>query len=219
MPVTRQFSVTERLREMILSGAFAPGERLEEPALAKVLNVSRTPIRGALSALGQEGLLTYRPQRGHVVRKASLSDVLDAYTVRGRLESLACRLLAERGADAETLGVLNECLAEGERILAPGVLTDDGYMPWREMNNRLHQTILNATGNAVLIELTARTLNLPLTSSRVVHWVDFAAIRRSHDHHAVIVEAIARRQPERAEAMMTEHILVSADFVRRAFSG
>ena len=212
---TRQAAVTDRLREEIIAGRYPPETRLEEVALARALGVSRTPVRAALLALGQEGLLTYRPQRGYVVRRVSVPEVLDAYAVRGRLESLACRLLAERGAEAATLATLRGALAEAEHLLAPGRLTDEAAAPWREMNNRLHETILHATRNPVLIDLTARTLALPLTSSRVVHWVDFAAIRRSHEHHQVIVEAIARRQPDRAEAMMTEHIQVSADYLRR----
>ncbi len=214
---TRQLSVTERLRELIMAGEFEPGFHLQEVPLAKSLDVSRTPVRAALIALAQEGLLTYRPQRGYLVRKASLEEILDAYTVRGSLESTACRLLAERGAAAEAMKILKDCLEEGDRILAAGRLTDEGFQPWREMNNRLHQTILTATGNDLLIDLTARTLNIPLTSSRVVHWIDYTAMRRSHDHHWVIVEAIERRQPSRAEAMMTEHILVSSDVIRRNF--
>ena len=214
---TRQSSVTEQLREMIISGHFAPDTRLEEVALARALGVSRTPVRGALIALGQEGLLTYRPQRGYIVRRISLPEILDAYVVRASLESLACRIVAEKGAPPETIAAMRACLEDGERILSPGHLTEAGHGPWREMNTRLHETILHATGNAMLIDLTARTLAFPLTSSRVVHWVDYPGMRRSHDHHWVVVEAIERRQPARAEAMMTEHVMVSADYLRRSF--
>jgi GntR family transcriptional regulator of vanillate catabolism len=215
---TIQLSVTEQLRAKILNGEFLPGSRLHEGPLAEMMDVSRTPIRAALIALAQEGLLNYRPQRGYVVRKISLKEVLNAYTVRGRLEGLACRLAAEQGVTEETLRILRECLAEGDRILSSGVLTDEGHDRWVHMNERLHQTILAASDNSLLVELTARTLSFPLTSARVVHWVDYPAMRRSHDHHWAIVDAIERRQPSRAEAIMVEHIFISSDYIRARFN-
>src|SRR5688572_17957425 len=111
-------SVALRLREMILRGELAPGERLAEVALAERLGVSRTPIRQALPALAREGLLAAAGRRGFVVRSFSPEDVLDAIETRGLLEGLAARRVAERGAGKELLEKLKVCLAEGDSILA-----------------------------------------------------------------------------------------------------
>ena len=91
-------NVALRLREMILRGELAPGERLAEVALAERLGVSRTPIRQALPALAREGLLAAAGRRGYVVRSFSPQDVIDAIETRGLLEGLAARRIAERGA-------------------------------------------------------------------------------------------------------------------------
>ena len=75
-----------RLRELILTGEFGPGERISEHPLTARLNVSRTPIRLALERLAHEGLLEPYPTGGFVVRKFTLNDVWDGLEVRGLLE-------------------------------------------------------------------------------------------------------------------------------------
>ncbi|WP_306464452.1 GntR family transcriptional regulator, partial [Acinetobacter baumannii] len=74
--------VTEILRDWILNGAVAGGERLEEIPLAERLGVSRTPVRAALTLLANEGLLDYQPKRGYLVRSFGADEVFAAYEVR-----------------------------------------------------------------------------------------------------------------------------------------
>ncbi len=211
---THQRSVTDRLREMIMSGTIPPGRHLLEVPLSRELGVSRTPLRTALTALAQEGLLTYRPNRGYVVRSFSLEEVLDAYAVRGMAEGLACRLAAERGLSAEARATMQRCLDDGDAILAGGELTELGVIPWRTMNDRFHETILVASGNAMLADVITRTLSVPMLSRRVVHWYDFARVRSSHDLHHLIFEAICRRQGDRADNLMREHIYQATEIIR-----
>ena len=85
-----------RLREMILSGEFSPGERVSEAPLTGRLGASRTPIRLALERLAHEGLLDPYPTGGFIVRTFTLEDVWDGIEVRGVLEGAAARLAAER---------------------------------------------------------------------------------------------------------------------------
>jgi len=214
---TRQKSVTEALRALLMRGDFAPGAHLMEIPLAQRLGVSRTPVRAALTTLAQEGLLIYRPQRGYVVRGFGLKEVVDAYRVRANLEGLACRLVAESGLDAAADAALERALAEGDAILRSGTLRDEDNAPWRSMNEGLHETILTATANASLIDVTRRTLALPFVSARVVHWHDFDSLKASHQLHHLIVRAIRRREAERAEAAMREHIWAATEIIARAY--
>src|SRR6476620_6160473 len=71
-PNTRSQTVIQKLREMILSGELISGTRLHEVPLSENLQVSRTPVRDALSVLAHEGLLEYRPNRGYVVKRFGL---------------------------------------------------------------------------------------------------------------------------------------------------
>ena len=94
------------LRELVLDGAFAPGERVPEIELSERLGVSRTPLRLALSTLAHEGLLEPLPGGGFVVRSFTSADVSDAIELRGVLEGTAARLAAERLESADELDPL-----------------------------------------------------------------------------------------------------------------
>ncbi|WP_372837386.1 GntR family transcriptional regulator, partial [Puniceibacterium confluentis] len=82
------------LRERILTGALAVGDRVSEVALARDLGVSRTPLREAMSELVEQGLLEKMPTGGCMVRSLTRADVEDGIELRGTLEGLACRLAA-----------------------------------------------------------------------------------------------------------------------------
>jgi DNA-binding GntR family transcriptional regulator len=91
----------ERLREAVISGRLAPGQRLIERELIGMLQVSRTVVREALRQLESEGLVAIVPNRGPVVRELSAGEARDLYTIRGALEGLAARLFVEHAAAAD----------------------------------------------------------------------------------------------------------------------
>src|SRR6516225_11529184 len=130
-----------RIREMILRAELAPGQRVAEAPLADRLGMSRTPVRQALPLLAQEGLLSEHETRGYVVRGFSRADILDAIDLRGVLEGLAARRVAEQGASRAMLEALRECLAEGDQILAEGHVADKAEALYVDMNVRFHQLI------------------------------------------------------------------------------
>lgn len=211
---TRSQSVTDRLRELVLEGAFGPGEHLLEIPLAERMGVSRTPIRSALAALAQEGLLVYEAKRGYGVRTFGIADILAAYEARAVLEGLGCRLAAERGLDTAGRVRLEQCLATGDRLLKCGELTPENLAPYRQMNITFHETILAASGNTLLSDLVRQTHNIPLASNRIMVWEDYRIIFRSHDDHHRIFDAIINRQPQRADALMQEHVYYAGQVLK-----
>jgi GntR family transcriptional regulator of vanillate catabolism len=214
----RSQTVAEQLRALIMSGAIAPGEELLEIPTAARLGISRTPLRPALAALAQDGLLQRRGARGYVVRKVSVREILDAYVVRAHLEGIACSIVARQGLNDELRRQLLEALEEGDEMLRTGVSNDEMRLKWREMNERFHRLILEETRNACLIDVTARTLALPFVSSRVAHFDRHDALARSHDDHWGIFNAIVARDSARAGAVMEEHILRSRDLIERRYA-
>ena len=96
------------LRELLLSGAFKPRERVPELRLVEELGVSRTPLRIALMTLEHEGLLETLPGGGFVVREFTRTDIDDAIELRGVLEGTAARLAAERLESDDELELLRE---------------------------------------------------------------------------------------------------------------
>src|SRR4249919_2634746 len=93
---TRRLGAFIGLREMLLHGEFARGERISELPLVARLGTSRTPIRLALERLAHMGLLDVVATGGFTVRQFTLAEVLDAIEIRGVLEGTVARLAAER---------------------------------------------------------------------------------------------------------------------------
>jgi GntR family transcriptional regulator of vanillate catabolism len=199
--------VTDTLRDWILHGRFKAGERLEEIPTAQALGVSRTPVRAALAALANEGLIDHQPKRGYLVREFELETIVAAYEVRAVLEGLACKSAAQRGlSDAQVL-TLTECLSAGDRILEKGMLLAEDHEPYQKINVDLHNTLLAASCNPWLGRFAEQAHNIPYASDRIVLWdVDHALILRSHGDHHRIVDAVLARDCSRAEQLMREHV-------------
>ncbi len=90
-----------KLRKMIIAGELEGGSRIAEIPTAEMLGVSRQPVRMAFRLLEQEGLLIKNPTRGYIVREISDDLIQDALQVRGVLEGLAAKTLAEKGITEE----------------------------------------------------------------------------------------------------------------------
>ena len=88
--------VFEAMREAIVSGRLAPGERLVEIKLADEMGVSRTPVREAIRKLELEGFVIMMQRKGAYVAGLSPKEIRDVFEIRSTLESLAARLAAER---------------------------------------------------------------------------------------------------------------------------
>jgi GntR family transcriptional regulator of vanillate catabolism len=204
-------TVTTRLREMILAGEVDPGAHLREVPLAQRLGVSRTPLRLALGELEKEGLLERLPTRGFKVRAFPIEQVAAAIDVRGVLEGMAARLVAEGGVDAATRRDLEQCLVEGRALTEhpPGGIIDP--MRWAAMNARLHWTIVRAAQNPALAAALEHNERIPLAAAATITFhsavqtLASPLLRRAHEDHVSIVEAITWREGARAEALFREH--------------
>ena len=204
--VTLAQSVTERVREAVLEGRFAAEEKLNEEALSEMLAVSRTPVRSALHRLAAEGLLDYVPNRGYSVRGMDAQGLQSIFDVRGVLEGLAARSAASNGLSQAQNSVFAEALAAGDRLLARGRLLPSGRAVFIDVNARIHETILEAADNRMLRNMLQLCQNVPGSSGRNVPWGDYEWLRRSHDDHHRLFEAIVLRDAQRAEQLMREHV-------------
>lgn len=98
--------VYEKLRASIISGRFAPGERLIETELSEDLGVSRAPVREAFRKLGNDQLVEERPRHGTYVRRFNVKDFVDTYNLISAIEGLAVRLIVRQQTSLEAL----ECI-------------------------------------------------------------------------------------------------------------
>ncbi|MGZ3346659.1 MAG: GntR family transcriptional regulator [Caulobacteraceae bacterium] len=200
-----------RLREMILSGELAPGERLAEARLAERLGVSRTPVRNALPALLADGLLEPIGRRGFAVRAFSDTESVEALRLRGVLEGHAARRLAEDGPSQAVLDALQRCLEEGDALFAKRCLTIEDEQLYGAMNARFHALVVESGGTPLLRGLLDRINRVPFVAPAVIVFDEiglpkaYELLFRAHGTHHAIVDALKARDGARAEALFREH--------------
>lgn len=217
-----QDTVLMQLRSLILSGEFEPGTRLAEQPLAERLGASRTPVRAALVTLEQEGLIELNATGGYLVRPFTPQEVGDAIAVRGLLEGMAARLVAEHGVSRQLLGDLQACLDEGDRLLASNPLTLESYAVYATMNDRFHDLILVASGNRALQRAVALNNRLPFAPASAMLPMQGAValdrdwMRYAHRQHHMLADALRRGQGARAQALAQEHTEVAQENMRLA---
>jgi DNA-binding GntR family transcriptional regulator len=196
--------VKDTIMARILSGEYAPGQRLVETRLAKEFETSQVPVREALRDLEGLRFVESEPFRGARVREVSPRELAEIYPVRSAIEELAVR-----GATVELDGDVRELerhLAAMEKAAAEGkrheqVRSDVAF----------HQTIVDASGNSILgevwrsLRIEGRTMITTLRTG--IDLEEIAAI------HEPILRAIEDKDPEAAAGAMRRHFDVLASLL------
>ena len=197
------------LRRKIVGGEFEAGMRLLEVSVAETLDISRTPVREAMSRLVEEGLIDRLPNGGFAVRRFTYADASDAVELRGVLEGTAARLAAERGADPAALERMEAILDQLDEFLA-GIEGSD-FKKYAELNDAFHEELAGLSNSDLMRRELERIVSLPFAapSSFLPDPRNIEAFRRSLDiaqvQHREIVSAIRNREGARAESLLKEH--------------
>ena len=190
-------AVFRSLCEALQGGTYRAGDRLREEDLAQRLNVSRTPVREALGRLAARGFVAPAGGRGMVVRNLDISEVLELYAMREILEGAAARLAAEHASRPEV-----DALTDIEHAFTE-ISGDTAEMA--KLNRTFHEAVCRA----------ARNRYLDNASRELQDWIallgptTFAVTGRpgtSHREHQAIINAIAARDGDKAEALARGHI-------------
>ena len=205
------------LRELVLDGAFAPGERVPEIELSERLGVSRTPLRLALSTLAHEGLLEPLPGGGFVVRSFTSADVSDAIELRGVLEGTAARFAAERLETPDGLAPLVDAATALEEVVRNiGRQQEEEIGRYVTFNNAFHDGLVELAGSEHLARTLANVKALPFAMPSGAILASHAVLPQSHEilvvaqhQHWQLIESIRERQGTRAEEIAREHARLS----------
>src|SRR5437763_1719288 len=138
--------VYERLREQIVTGSRAPGDRVDPTEVADELGVSRTPVREAILRLDAEGLVERLPYRGVVVSAIDPAGVAEVAALRLQLETLAARTAVPRLTDAD-LARMHELHGRLGQEMAGA----DAQESFRALNREFHLTLYRAAGAPLLL--------------------------------------------------------------------
>lgn len=191
--------VYERLEEDILTGVYKRGDPLTEFSIAQRFKISRTPVRGAIHRLAEEGLVKLSPNRGAVVTGIGRDDIIDIYKVRMRLDGLAAAMAAEK-MSCEDIEKLRESVE-----LSDFYNQRNDAEHQKELDTAFHALIYTATGSRVLCELLSE-LHKKAKVYRRISLGEKGRAERSASEHREILEAIERRDPRAAERLTQNHV-------------
>ncbi|WP_332685106.1 GntR family transcriptional regulator [Bosea sp. (in: a-proteobacteria)] len=191
--------VLERLRDMIIEGRFAPGQRINEGLVGAQLGVSRTPLREAIKTLASEGLVEIQPAKGAIVRKFTAQDLLQILEVLKALEQLGGRTACAQASDAAIAAIkaLHDAMMELYRTR--------NRLEYFKLNQAIHSAVVAASGNDVLVEMHA-TLQARIKRLRFIgnegpeKWAGAVA------EHEEMIEALTKRDGEALAAAIGKHM-------------
>ena len=197
--------IFEILHKRIVAGKYAPGEWLRQEEIASQLGVSMTPVREALDLLVSAGLAEREPFRGVRVRQLSPAEIVEAYSMRLLLESAAARLAAA-SITQEQVEALCQVLNQME-----GMVTLNEMHSLRLLNREFHLQVVAAAGSSLLSRIYNTVANafpdwmLYEAMFRYPELLD-SSLRKEHEEHRLILEALAAHDPEAAARHTLEHI-------------
>jgi DNA-binding GntR family transcriptional regulator len=191
-------ALVERLRDMIVDGTLAGGDRIEERRLCESFGVSRTPLREAVLVLAAEGLIELIPRRGARVAALEPAQIRDLLEVLGGLEALAGELACARASEAEIAAIAARHAEMRARHAAGDMLS------YFKINEGIHDAIVAAAHNAALAAehrlLRARVLHaLYLPNIRAARWNAALA------EHEAFMTALGQRDGARLGRLLRAH--------------
>jgi DNA-binding GntR family transcriptional regulator len=202
-------SVADILRDAILDGSLKPGQPLRENALARELEVSRSPIREALIQLERERLVDSRINRSAVVRTPSAKEIRQVYTIRAALEGIAARWAAENATPALVAQLRRKADDLNEATIAAG---DDADQ--RALNQAIdfHDVIAEAANSVELQRLLQSLRNqIKLVMAAGLASLTTRRADEIHAEHLALIAAIAEHDGDRAERLASEHVRGARD--------
>ena len=216
-PIATNFTlkdrVYERLREAIIEmNIYDEGAdlRLDERSMAEQLQVSRTPLREALTRLEQDGFIEIRPRRGVFVVRKTLEEILEMVVAWAALESMAARLSARSATDEQIRALRKHALQHSESS-ARADLSE-----YSEANIKFHQMILDMSGCKLLAKMAdGLFMHIHAVRRRALEEDDRAS--RSRVEHLGIIEALEARDADLSARLVREHTMRLHDHVQRVW--
>lgn len=194
--------VKDELLALILDGALAPGQRINEPDVAARLGISRVPVREALRELESTGLVVARRHAGVFVRVLADREVADLYELRALLDGHAGARAA--GSPPAARQALLRVLADFQRRMERAAAADD-VRRYYAANLAFHWAIVEAARNEALAA-SYRGVVQQLHLARLTNLKQGLAMQSSLAEHRAIALALAAGDAARAQALQIDHV-------------
>ncbi|MEW6669328.1 MAG: GntR family transcriptional regulator [Thermodesulfobacteriota bacterium] len=194
-----KINVYEDIRRQIVEEKLVPGQWLIERELCETYSMSRTPIREILWKLTADGFLEQEANRGFVVRRLGLEQILEIFQAREAIEGMAARLACRRGGEA-----FHSKLLDIRKKLAKVNIESDPMLGIA-LGRELHRAIMDAAHNSIMAHIHKRLENLTLLTANMTKRSP-AIEKVSAGAHLNIIDAMLRQDEEGGERLMREHL-------------
>jgi len=195
------------LRDRIVYGSYPPGTVLSEKELTEEFKVSRTPYREAIRKLEDMKLVTVVPRFGTYVREIAPSEIMNAYEVRLRVETMAVELAAKRRTEEELLEF--EAIIQEIREWK----VEDNPRLGGSLDETLHDLVCKASRNTILAE-TVNNLRRVCARIWTSSWIESYDFQKLASHWVDIYEALKNRDSTRASGIMEAHLQDSIELMK-----
>lgn len=181
--------VYDYISDQITSGKLKPNESINEAAICKDLEISRTPVREALMQLSSEGYINHVPRRGFFTRELTLEKVRNIYEILGSLEALAAIRAMERPEYFDLNG-LRRLAKEMEQVIKARQ-----YDPYYQLQYQFHDAFIQACGNEDLIRMIVSLKKILMSheylrrASDIENQAVFDKMNEEHWHIVTLFEA------------------------------
>ncbi len=202
-PATRPTLATrayEDLKNLLMKGAYTPGDFLTEGELARRLHMSKTPVRTALTRLEMDGFVTVSPQQGIVVRESSIHEVLDLFDMRMALETFVVRRLATTITPEQTQRLRINLDAQSR------ALKEQDNQTSTRLDTEFHLLLCEFAGNQEIREVMERLRGKLHRIILGIQTKNPARIADGCREHEAIAEAIIKGKGEQAAQMVVQHL-------------
>ena len=189
--------VVDVLREGILTGKYRPGDRLNESQIARELNISRIPVREALSQLQEQGLVQNQERRGMFVTHIGTQEVDQIFAVRLLLEGEALRLARKH--------MTPQIRSQLEAILVKMEAWDGNLLESAALDLQFHRILWKACANPYL-ERALNSLMVTLFAHKTLEHVTHDVRRWRLSHHRILLDAVMGVSGEDPQAVLETHI-------------
>jgi DNA-binding GntR family transcriptional regulator len=210
-PIPRQSlsaAVIERLRDRILSGELREGEQLRQDAIATEFQISRIPVREALSHLAAEGLITIVANRGAVVSALSPDEIMQMFETRAVLECYMLRC-AIPNMKKEDFQMAEDILGHYQQSLEK----DSEMKSWGQWNWDFHSALYAPANRPVMLSFL-KTLNINCDRYTRLHLVFTRDLHRAGQAHRELLDASKTKNPEIAARELWKHITEAGEYLK-----
>lgn len=196
----------QTLRNEIITGRLAPGERLKVETLKENYGTGASPVREALSLLTSDQLVERLDQRGFRVAKTSSAQFQEILNLRCNLEDLALRRSIENGDQAweELLVLSHHYLARADR---------EAIENFEECHKNFHMTLLGACGSPILLRFCDQLYDLNVRYRFLAGTSKSYKSRDVEAEHRAILDAAVNRDAELAAKLLIEHYRSTGAFL------